>query len=202
MAARRFRYRGNAGGYSLDSIQLGMADASGTPSNFMVMLYTAYIGGATIPGSSLGTLDGSLNPTTAGIYTFTTASNLMLSPNTIYFIVLTAGTTVANGAYEWNYENTSSYNPSDNWGGGVSSIPVTAHRGMSRVHHSIIPNLPSTPPPFPNRAFWVCWAWAVWPSSGIAGDFAENFLNLIAAQSALTNTLVDGAIMATNKLWR
>ena len=31
----------NPGGYSLDSIQLGMADASGFPSNFTVMLYTA-----------------------------------------------------------------------------------------------------------------------------------------------------------------
>ncbi len=82
----------NSTGYTLNSIQLGMADASGNPSNFMVMLYSAVGVTGIFPGSSLGTLDGSLNPTTAGIYTFTTASNLMLSPDTQYFIVLTAGT--------------------------------------------------------------------------------------------------------------
>jgi hypothetical protein len=61
-----------------------------------------------------------LNPATAGVYTFTTVSNLLLSPNRFYFIVLTAGTTVANGAYEWNYDNTGSYSPVDNWIGAVT----------------------------------------------------------------------------------
>ncbi len=104
----------NANGYMLNSVQLGMADASGSPSNFMVMLYTAFIGGATLPGSSLGTLNGSLNPTAAGIYTFTSVSNLMLSPNKQYYIVLTAGTMVANGAYSWS-ESTFPPSSSGNW---------------------------------------------------------------------------------------
>ena len=112
----------NAGGYSLNSIQLGMANASGNPSGFTVMLYSEVGVTGYFPGSSLGTLDGSLNPTTAGIYTFTPASNLTLSPSTYYFIVLTAGTTVANGAYEWNALNTFSYNPSGGWGGVISWI--------------------------------------------------------------------------------
>ncbi len=110
----------NAGGYALNSVQLGMADASGSPSNFMVMLYTEVGVTGPFPGSSLGTLDGSLNPTTAGIYTFTAVSNLLLSPDTLYYIVITAGTTVANGAYEWNYANTADYNPSGGWEGGVT----------------------------------------------------------------------------------
>ena len=107
----------NALGYSLDSIQLGMADASGNPSNFTVMLYSAISGGATLPGSNLGTLNGSLNPTAAGIYTFTPASDLTLSPHTTYFIMLTAETTVANGAYSWS-ESTFPPNSSSDWGTG------------------------------------------------------------------------------------
>ncbi len=106
----------NAGGYSLNSIQLEMTDASGAPGNFTAMLY----GNGTYPagnslGGSLGTLNGSLNPTTAGIYTFTSVSNLLLSPSTLYSIVLTAGTAVANGSYDWSYVSSYSYNPSGGW---------------------------------------------------------------------------------------
>ena len=95
----------NAAGYSLDSVQLEMADASGSPSDFTAMIYgmnSKMIGGV-FPGSSLGTLDGSLDPAMGDIYTFTAISNLLLSPGTPYFIVLTAGTPVASGAFAWNY---------------------------------------------------------------------------------------------------
>ena len=109
----------NASGYVLNTVQLGMADATGNPSGFTVMLYSLLFG-AILPGNSLGTLNGSANPSTTGIYTYTPTSNLTLSPSTDYFIVLTAGTTVANGAYEWNYMSTLSYNPSGNWNGGGS----------------------------------------------------------------------------------
>lgn len=47
------------GGYNLDSVQLGMADASGNPSGFAVMLYADSgnpLGAS--PGSSLGSLSG------------------------------------------------------------------------------------------------------------------------------------------------
>ena len=109
----------NAGGYLLDSVQLGIADATGNPSGFTGMIYNSSVlpGGAP-PGSSLATLTGSATPSTAGIYTYTPISSLTLSPSTTYFIVLTAGTTVANGAYEWNLTAPSSYNPSGGWRGG------------------------------------------------------------------------------------
>lgn len=81
----------NASGYSLDSIQLGMADASGSPSGFTVMLYSSITTGAILPGSTIGTMDGSLSPSSAGVYTFTPALNLTSSPRTTYSIVLTAG---------------------------------------------------------------------------------------------------------------
>jgi hypothetical protein len=108
----------NASGYTLDSIELGMANASGSPSDFTVTLYTRHVGALDIRGSDLGTLDGSLNPTTAGIYTYTPDSSLTLSANTQYLIVLTAGTTVANGAYDWSIAN-GSFDTSGNWNPGT-----------------------------------------------------------------------------------
>ncbi len=125
----------NADGYELNSVQLAMTDASGNPNNFTVMLFDCNNLYAIQPGSSLGTLNGSADPATAGIYTYTPASNITLSPDTFYFIVLTAGTAVANGAYEWNESTSHSSNggwgdfygipqSSDglNWGGTISSI--------------------------------------------------------------------------------
>jgi len=114
----------NASGYSLNSVQLAMTDASGNPSGFTAMLYAQdYSNGfAIFPGSRLGTLSGSTDPATGGIYTYTDDSNITLSPSTPYFVVLTAGTTVANGAYDWSLAGIDSYNPNGGWGviGGVS----------------------------------------------------------------------------------
>ena len=109
----------NTDGYSLDSIQLGMADASGNPRGFTAMLYSAILGSGVTPGSSLGTLDGSLDPAAGGIFTYTPAASITLLPHTAYFIVLTAGTPVANGAYSWSE---SAYPPTINFwsvGNGV-----------------------------------------------------------------------------------
>jgi hypothetical protein len=94
----------NAGGYALDSVQLAMTPASGAPNGFEVMLYSVVGLSGPFPGSSLGTLSGSSDPETGGLYTYT-ASGLMLSPSTQYYIVVTAGTSVANGAYAWSVAN-------------------------------------------------------------------------------------------------
>ena len=104
--AADFRTGPNAGGYLLNSVQSALADASGNPNGFTVMLYTAIVGRAVMPGSSLGTLNGSLDPVAGGIYTYRPASDLALTPSAVYFIVLTAGTAVANGAYEWSFAST------------------------------------------------------------------------------------------------
>jgi hypothetical protein len=110
----------NAGAYALNSVQLAMTDASGNPIGFTAMIYSANIGIGINPGNSLGTLTGSSDPTTAGVYSFTTPSSLSLSPMTTYFIVLTSSTTVANGAYDWNE---SAYPPDvSNWGLGINGI--------------------------------------------------------------------------------
>jgi hypothetical protein len=109
----------NASGYIFNSVQLMMADASGNPSGFTVMLYASDgnpSGGN--PGSSLGTLYGSLNPATSGMYSYTPSSTITLLPHTEYYIVLTAGTTVATGAFDWSLTDTFSYNTSGGWGVG------------------------------------------------------------------------------------
>jgi hypothetical protein len=116
--AATFETGTNAGGYVINSIQLAMSNASGNPSGFQVMLYR---GGGT-PGTLLGTLNGSLDPVTAGIYTYTPAATLTLPISGPYDIVLTAGTAVGNGAYEWSGAGMNSYNPSGGW----SSLGVVA----------------------------------------------------------------------------
>ena len=113
-----FRTGTNVDGYVLDSVQFSMMDASGNPSGFTAMIYSAIVNFAILPGSSLGTLNGSVDPATSGVYTYTPASSMALSPHTTYFIVLTAGTAIANGAYEWGLAGTYSYNPTDGWAVG------------------------------------------------------------------------------------
>jgi hypothetical protein len=111
----------NAGGYVLDSVQLSLADASGSPSGFTVMLY-ATNPNTPAPFSYLSTLNGSLDPVAAGVYTFTPASTLTLRPGVFYDVVLTAETPIAAGAYEWSFATTSSYNPSGGWFAGLSVL--------------------------------------------------------------------------------
>jgi hypothetical protein len=113
----------NVSGYMLNSIQLAMTDATGSPSAFTVMLYASIINPPIgyVPGSSLDTLNSSLSPVTAGTYTYTAPSDLTLLPSTHYFIVLTAGTAIASGAYDWSTTSigsNSSYNLIGGWLGG------------------------------------------------------------------------------------
>src|SRR5215475_174873 len=54
---------------TLNSVQLLMNSASGSPSGFTISIYTA---GSSGPGTSLGTLTGNSNPNNPGVYTFTT----------------------------------------------------------------------------------------------------------------------------------
>ena len=117
--AAEFRTGANMQGYSLDLVQLAMADASGNPNGITVMLYSSAIGGAVLPGSSLGTLNGSANPSTASIYAYTPASSLMLSPSTDYFVVVTATTAVDAASYEWSITDTATVSL-NGWSGNTS----------------------------------------------------------------------------------
>jgi PEP-CTERM motif len=132
--AAGFQTGTNVGGYALDSIQLAMLDDSGTPNNFMVMIYGNKNDLTISPGSSLATLDGPVNPSTPGSYTYIPPSNFMLSPSTVYFIVLTSGTMVGNGAYNWSHAVANSYNPTGGWfslGGGWTSNDGSSWNGSA-----------------------------------------------------------------------
>jgi hypothetical protein len=121
----------NVAGYVLNYVQVAIADAVGSPSGFSAMVFakSSILTGAVLPGSNLGTLTGSLNPSTAGTYAYTAPQNLTLSPNTDYFIVLTAATAAANGAYEWSVTSTASigYN-AYHWGG--QGVPCLSSDGL------------------------------------------------------------------------
>ena len=104
----------NPGGYVLNSVELAMSNASGNPSGLQVMIYSAGGGGYT-PANYIGTLNGSLDPVTAGEYTFTPSAPITFLSNGGYAIVLTSGTAIADGAYEWSYGGANSYNPTGGW---------------------------------------------------------------------------------------
>jgi hypothetical protein len=122
----------NAGGYLLDSVQLALGDAAGNPTAFTAMLYTSYVTGGN-PRSSLGALNGSLDPVAAGMYTYSPTSSLSLSPHTLYWVVLTSGTPVADGAYRWSL--TSTYPPvsSGGWVGGPDFLSSSDGLNWQRV---------------------------------------------------------------------
>ncbi|HTY86871.1 MAG TPA: PEP-CTERM sorting domain-containing protein [Candidatus Acidoferrum sp.] len=122
----------NSDGYILDSIQLLMSAASGPASGFSVSLYDFF---GQYPQDNLGTLNGSSDPVSAGLYTFTT-SGLTLSASTPYCVVVTASTTVAQGAFNWNAESSPVGNPSSQgwfWGLYYDSndgLNWSYHRGL------------------------------------------------------------------------
>ena len=135
-----FRTGTNAGGYLLNSVELALGNASGNPSGFTAMIYqgTDFPIGASL-GRSIGTLNGSLDPVTAGIYTYSPISDLTRSPGTEYFLVITAGTPVANGAYNWSYTDTFPPTQTGGWLGGsyfVSSQHGTYANGGFRGHYA------------------------------------------------------------------
>jgi hypothetical protein len=100
--AQQFYTGTNADGYVLNSVQLLMDAASGSPSGFTVSIYS-FNNSNYGPGSNLGSLSGS-DPAAGGVFTYT-ASGLTLSPSTAYFIVQTSAMPVAQGAYVWSAAN-------------------------------------------------------------------------------------------------
>lgn len=98
--AQSFVTGASSGSYTLNSIQLMMNPSSGDPNGFAVSIYAA-LGGA--PQNQLGTLTGP-DPAAGGILTYT-ASDIALSGGAGYFVVVTAATPIAQGAYNWSAAN-------------------------------------------------------------------------------------------------
>lgn len=88
-------------GYSLDSVELLMAEAFGNPSGFTVSLYNASDSVAFLyPGSLIGNLSG-VDPVTPGVFRYI-ASPMSLDASTSYFLVVSSATPVAEGAFSWS----------------------------------------------------------------------------------------------------
>jgi len=86
--------------YTLNAVQLLMNPASGNPAGFSVSIYDNPLSSFT-PLNLLGTLTGP-NPSAGGVFTYT-SSGITLATGTPYFVVVTAGTPVARGAfYNWS----------------------------------------------------------------------------------------------------
>ncbi len=105
--AAEFATGTNVGGYELNSIQLAMARADLPPGPFSVMLFGDNNGQ---PGSSVGVLEGNLDPVTPGTYTYT-ASDVALSSSTAYWVVATSGA----GLYFWNETLSGNYDSANGW---------------------------------------------------------------------------------------
>ncbi len=94
--AQDFTTGTNSAGYYFDSALLSMDSLSRVPLGFSVFLYDN--SGLLRPQSILATLAGESHPTSAGIYTYTD-SDLVLSPSTRYWVVLTSQSPISDGAY-------------------------------------------------------------------------------------------------------
>jgi len=96
--AQYFTTGTNSTGYILNSVQLLMNAASGNPTGFGAAIYSSPGNGA--PGINLGSLTGS-DPAAGGLFTFA-SPGLTLLPSTFYFVVVTASSSTAQGAYSWS----------------------------------------------------------------------------------------------------
>ena len=111
--AMSFYTGANAGGYTLNSVQLLTAPASGNPSGFSISIYSQSITNFYPPENNLGSLSGSA-PDAGGEFTYT-ASDIHLAPSKFYFVVLTAATPVDSGAYSWSFATSSHSTSSGGW---------------------------------------------------------------------------------------
>jgi hypothetical protein len=111
--------------YDLNAIQLLLDPASGSPSGLTVSIYNS---NNNAPETDLGalTLNGSINPSVGGTFSYT-ASGITISPGTTYFVVLTAATPTAEGAYEWSASRTGA--SSGNW--NITDVYYSSVNGSS-----------------------------------------------------------------------
>jgi IgGFc binding protein len=117
--------------------------------------------------------------------------------NTVVTITMTNGTIVVTNQAGQFYEKTNLDGPV--WFQSTKPVQVAQFANGTAFDHSV-PPFEGDPceillPPIghylqTNIVFTL-------PNDNITGDFDKNFLNIITAQSAITNTLVDGSHIAT-----
>jgi hypothetical protein len=125
----------NPGGYVLNSVSVLMNPATGTAGGFSISIYNktgdpnALTPSSDVPQASLGSLDGA-NPSTGGIISYTTPG-ILLSPSTFYFVVETAATPVAEGAFNWSSLSPGSAPVTGAEGWGINDVYYTSTNGSS-----------------------------------------------------------------------
>ena len=115
--------------YALDSIQLRLSPAVGSPSGLEVSVYSSALDAA--PQVYLGTLAGSADPLMGGVYNYT-ASGITLSGLGSYFVVVTSMTPIAQGAFMWS--SSDSYTRNGSW--AIRSVYYTSSNGLAWEGHS------------------------------------------------------------------
>jgi hypothetical protein len=113
----------NGNGYSLNSVTLLMGNWEGYADNFSVSIYNDNSGQA---GISIGTLNGNSDPETAGQYVYT-ASDIILNPNTTYWIVATCdrispSPPFPSVGYAWQVTSSTDYASAGQWSIGAALI--------------------------------------------------------------------------------
>jgi hypothetical protein len=121
--AQPFQTGAASTGYELNSIQLLMGPTDTPVGGFYLSLYSDNNGS---PGNNLGNLSGSDNPASSGVYTYT-ATGIILSPATAYWIVAADQFVINPGCMYW-WEISSSVNytsQNDGW-----SFPTSPPYGL------------------------------------------------------------------------
>ena len=140
-----------ASNYTLHSVTLSFAAATGSPAGFQLALHT--LSGGVPSSSPRVVLSGSANPATAGDYTYTcSGANCALSANTLYFMVATATSTSGDNHFTWETTSAAAETnvPSNNgwsiandhrWNDPWQSV---ARPGLMKVAASAAPTLTAT----------------------------------------------------------
>ena len=124
----------NPAGYDLNSIQVLMANATGSPESgsFFAEFTTT---NNNSPSGTPVPLTGSSNPTTSGTYTYTAPANTLLAANTDYWLMLFGFGGNSGDGYQWSYTDTTTTTSIGGWsltgnvstGGGIipaMGIPI------------------------------------------------------------------------------
>lgn len=101
-------------GFNLDSIQLLLGATLRNATGLSVAVYS----GSRKPQTPFGFLSGP-EPTSEGVYHFS-ASGITLTPQTLYWIVLTAETPASAGNFTWERSSSQSYFSASGWTMGLS----------------------------------------------------------------------------------
>jgi hypothetical protein len=133
-------------GYRLNSVTLHMADALGTPGDFVLELYTAPNSG--VASGPLGEFTVASNPVTAGHHTFEFADNVILAPSTRYMLVASAPNAAGPGISQYGWRLGSFLGSGNMWGvnaqwvsgnGGASWAPVRSNPLQIAIDATAIP---------------------------------------------------------------